>query len=50
VVEGLAVEVVVDSLVVVGAEAEAEVEVVEGFLEEAAVIGLTEEIRHVDLH
>jgi hypothetical protein len=48
VVEGLAVEVVVDSLVVVGAEAE--VEVVEGFLEEAAVIGLTEEIRHVDLH
>jgi predicted transcriptional regulator len=49
VVEGLAVEVAVDSLVVVGAEAE--VEVVEGFLEEeAAVIGLTEEIRHVDLH
>jgi hypothetical protein len=49
VVEGLAVEVAVDSLVVVGAEAEV---VVEGFLagEAAAVIGLTGEIRPVDLH
>jgi hypothetical protein len=47
VVEGLAVEVAVDSLVVVEAASEAEVEV-EGFLAgEAVVIGFTGEIRPV---
>jgi hypothetical protein len=49
VVEGLAVEVAVDSLVVVeAASTEAEVEVAEGFLAgEVVVIGLTGEIRPV---